>query len=647
MDLLEPTVIPFDYQKAVPYVTGIPLERFLTIYTWGSRFFGLATESSDYDFVGVVDDYCGNLSLDATLTAEQRHFSNVHEGQFEGIELDVAVYERNFWQSLLDKHIIWVVALHCSRPLKNEAKLHFELVLPKLKYEVLCDASKNSKLAKKYWKDGNIRKSKKRLVYILQHMQFAVQLASIGTVSNFQGGNHFHFELFGLDTINSWENLFDWSTPKHKTLMEEIQQLTNEYRNFKDSDQEIALITYLNRFGIQSITLKLGVYTTPIACQASNTQLYRLVYSENTPMDALVTRQCTGTIVGTDGKRYWLEALPYTKFGPVLVSKIFQFSDEMLGFGQKLETPTIRWKHGTSFPRYDSILALLFWDHTKWQVSIGHHHTLDQNNQTSMEKQFWELLSASHQLPDQYDKCFMFELNVIHPRRVVIVDPLINNIILCGVRDLKTFKEVPIQPYLDKYGWQGPTPFPELAKKSEHFIQNQLLKYSPFSVIGFVIIDDQLNRTTIYHPAYIFLRNVMQHGIEPGEQFDQDQVLFLARILRSDTDMEHLRQKITIPALVSLVEQTQQQIKKHSQGFDLTYLQLKCADAREFASKVKSLPPSMKPQQKVLFEMNRLNLTAFQYYQSDISLADHFVTKHLHESIFGVAQQVNNKDQID
>lgn len=171
----------------------------LNAWQWGSRLFNNHESDSDYDLITVIRGFHGPIKGKENESPEQLHFQNVIEGNsyssfliLQGtfkintrlsngqttttiVNVDTAVYEENFWQNLINDHIIWVLpfqflpklepSLHQIVRYKDSKQFPFELRLLKLKSEVINDQSKNLDYAKRYWtKNNQYRRSKKRVV---------------------------------------------------------------------------------------------------------------------------------------------------------------------------------------------------------------------------------------------------------------------------------------------------------------------------------------------------------------------------------------------------------------------------------------------------------------------------------------------------
>lgn len=105
---------------------------------------------------------------------------------------------------------------------RENRNFSIEIRSMKLKYEVLSDASKNYGYAKKYFKYNQIRRSKKRVVYVLQHIRFAIQIAKFGRITDLFVAREYHFKLINAK-IESWEQFDAWSRPIMVKLFDQLR----------------------------------------------------------------------------------------------------------------------------------------------------------------------------------------------------------------------------------------------------------------------------------------------------------------------------------------------------------------------------------------------------------------------------------------
>lgn len=142
----------------------------LNMYYWGSRWYGTAHEgTADWDFLAIVTGY------------QQPAVNNVVE---EG-DIDVSLWEVSVWENKLDQHVPWALQMLYYNEegiVLESRKFHMDIRLPKLKKALGLNTEVNLRQAKGFWRDGDIRKSKKRVFYVLQIVTLMTQLVQHGTI---------------------------------------------------------------------------------------------------------------------------------------------------------------------------------------------------------------------------------------------------------------------------------------------------------------------------------------------------------------------------------------------------------------------------------------------------------------------------------
>jgi predicted nucleotidyltransferase len=152
-------------------------EKILSIYLYGSRVYGTATEKSDYDFIVVVDSE--KSFLDA-IEIQGNHIS---------------IYNKAKFQELIDQHEI--SALEClfldkQFIIKENWKPIFVLNLSQLRKSFSAKSSNSFVKAKKKMMYGEEYIAKKSLWHSFRIIYFGIQLATTGKITNYSEANHLY-----------------------------------------------------------------------------------------------------------------------------------------------------------------------------------------------------------------------------------------------------------------------------------------------------------------------------------------------------------------------------------------------------------------------------------------------------------------------
>lgn len=206
------TLPTYPPEQRIHKLAGISGDHVLAIYAYGSRVYGTQSETSDYDYIVVLDDEAGE-SKDA-----QQYDS--HKG-----DLSVHTYLESSWESHLTNHKIF--ALECNSMFPLGRKDTFKLDLPTLRKEISGKASNSwVKCKKKLTVEvGEEYIGIKSLFHSFRIPIFGIQIAQHGKVVDFSAANHIWDELKVLDLKSiTWEELNAKYKPLHNQLMTEFRK---------------------------------------------------------------------------------------------------------------------------------------------------------------------------------------------------------------------------------------------------------------------------------------------------------------------------------------------------------------------------------------------------------------------------------------
>jgi hypothetical protein len=96
------------------------------VYRWGSRWWGHHSPRSDYDFLVIgayataipnIRVHCWFLLCNGWWASSVRDWDQPStKNVLEGPDIDLAVYEVNIFQQLINQHIPWVLWPHVLAP---------------------------------------------------------------------------------------------------------------------------------------------------------------------------------------------------------------------------------------------------------------------------------------------------------------------------------------------------------------------------------------------------------------------------------------------------------------------------------------------------------------------------------------------------
>jgi hypothetical protein len=118
---------------------------------------------------------------------------------------------------------------------------------------------------------------------------------------------------------------------------------------------------------------------------------------------------------------------------------------------------------------------------------------------------FWDIWNKlNYQLPVDTTLCYMFEM--VTPRHIILCQPKKEEIILHGVRDMKTLKELRPQEIAKQNGWECIKSY-DMFKSLKDVVQSTR-EMNPIANEGYIVCDANFNRVKIKSPQYVALSHL-------------------------------------------------------------------------------------------------------------------------------------------
>jgi len=251
----------------------------------------------------------------------------------------------------------------------------------------------------------------------------------------------------------------------------------------------LKVIEFLKEHTLEDLHIK---YAIDIKRHGRYNNLVLLKYNAiDSPMGEEIVQECRGLILD-ENKDWEIVSCPYFKF---------------FNYGERESEKNIDWTTAKVYEKIDGSLMTLYWYDNEWQVSSS--GMPDAQGEVSdfgftFEKLFWDVWEElGYILPKDTSKCYMFEL--MTPYNRIVVQHKKNSIVLHGVRDLKTLKE--LDPYFIalKHEWQCVCTF-SLRNLDE--ILTVCKELNPIESEGYVVCDANFNRIKVKSPQYVALAHI-------------------------------------------------------------------------------------------------------------------------------------------
>lgn len=190
------------------------LSNAVACYTYGSRVYGTFQKNSDWDYI-LIDEQSRDSEMDMGV-------------------INVTYMTPSHFQDLLDRHNI--TALECyflPKDLVIKASpvpWQFKLSLVKLRHSLSEKASQSFVKAKKKfvapyeWADKERERGKKSLFHSFRILNFGIQIASHGRITDYTAANHI-FEEIMTNSSNDWEDYQKRWKPEFNELATEFKKI--------------------------------------------------------------------------------------------------------------------------------------------------------------------------------------------------------------------------------------------------------------------------------------------------------------------------------------------------------------------------------------------------------------------------------------
>ncbi|MBL1210412.1 T4 RnlA family RNA ligase [Geminocystis sp. GBBB08] len=226
---------------------------------------------------------------------------------------------------------------------------------------------------------------------------------------------------------------------------------------------------YLRQEGLEQL---INNYYIKVNRHQKYPNLVCLKYSQiESPMSEKIVQQSRGIIL--DESNNW-EIVSYA------YDKFFNYSEPLAS--------EINWNHATVYDKLDGSLMVLYYYNNQWQVQSS--GTADASGEVggfsiTFAQLFWQVWQElNYSLPKETDHCFVFEM--LTPYNRIVVQQNKNNLVLHGVRNIKTLQEKHPQFLAEKYGFNLVRNFP---LQNWQQIQEACENLNPLESEGYVICD--------------------------------------------------------------------------------------------------------------------------------------------------------------
>jgi len=197
------TEIPFKSEDVIAAAGVHPL-KVKNIFLYGSRVYGTANETSDWDIIMIASHMLAHEEKKITVN---------------GVLLNIHIFTPDYFKEELNLH--HPRALECLFApewiiLLNKVPLTQEISVKRLVMDTLNESRNRWKRAKRDILDYNFYSGQKSLFHSIRVLIFAIQVAEQGKIVDYSAANYLYAQIVGIDEI-------DWDFYKEKFLPIKIE----------------------------------------------------------------------------------------------------------------------------------------------------------------------------------------------------------------------------------------------------------------------------------------------------------------------------------------------------------------------------------------------------------------------------------------
>lgn len=184
--------------------------KVLCIFPYGSRVYGTANEDSDEDYITVLKKM------------HRKHQIYSNNGKSFVIH-DTTSFQRAIWAH--EPFALEAIFLPVEQHLKNTVKWDFELKLHILRESFSQKASHSFvKAKKKFEVEADFKRGKKSLFHSCRILNFGIQIAQAGKISNYQSANEYWWDIY-KNPSTDWDTYQDKYKPIFNNLNSKFREL--------------------------------------------------------------------------------------------------------------------------------------------------------------------------------------------------------------------------------------------------------------------------------------------------------------------------------------------------------------------------------------------------------------------------------------
>lgn len=466
---------------------NLNVSEILNIYQFGSRVYGTATQSSDWDFVIVVQNSSDKIP------SNMNGFTEIHSKNITG-----NIYHLSRFQKRIDDNELQAfMCVFLDKKHKWMEKVQFspKILYRKLLLSVYKEASRHFHgRAQKYWK-SDPHKSKKFIIHAIRDLLFGMQIVEFGKIVDYTAANRYFREILS-ENQTEWNYYRDKYEPLYEQLLKAFSDAI-EPPAYKKIEGELDTIQFVKQYGLDVLEKYFSVKHVKLG------NMILLDHTKNeSPNHHQITHECCGLVLNHSS---------------VVMFPFVKFYNSFEHYAAR-----INWKSCQVSVQVGGIQLGLFWCDNAWYIAsrkefIGYWSSVEKCWKSVRETALFKAFKNAwnhYEIPENKNWCFVFVFYAKNVMKEEIIKYEKDVLLLCGCRDLKTLKEVDLNQVA--YNWEQVKRVDSIVSQKQTHLKTHFL--NPIHYKGLVIRDDKFRRIKIKAPQYLALQKLLKEELTENEK---------------------------------------------------------------------------------------------------------------------------------
>lgn len=372
------------------------------IYQTGSRVYGTATDTSDYDFFVIISDahYKMLNAIPPCESWQQQYAGKTTSEEYQCLyfgNVNLNIYSAKQFDAHLQKNWLQAIACLCLPKQfvwKCDFAFEYAVNFRKLGMSVIGEAGKHYEMARRKWHEG-VHAAKKLIVHSIRDFLYGMQVAQKNKIDDFGAANSFYYEIMALTDTS-----FEYYDKRYHDYYEKLKMQFNAMvlKTSKSNKQAYYDNTCHTMALLEAHGLECGLSLLHQMYGLVVTHVQQLVHVTSAP-DCLTCHtpviECTGMVIDTQ-----LSLLCYPP------KRLLEYNMH--------DAPDVDWPSVILTPHHVGVWVTLFYATNTWRICTEKSLSCNEpflNSSITVDTQFWNLWNFyKYSIPIDSSLCYTFHL---------------------------------------------------------------------------------------------------------------------------------------------------------------------------------------------------------------------------------------------